>query len=265
MDINGFLDYLALRTPKSAYSIYAKHLDYMIRSKELTPEMMGRIETFLHQHGISNGGINNYIAVANKYFEYKGIAYKHKLLPVEQKHRDYYPPEMIDKLYAVCKDLTEILVISLLYNLALRVSEMLSIMPKDIDFVNGSVTVVTEKKRGKIVERRLPLGDDISKIIQEYIRQTGIQPNEYLFPFGRANVWYMVRELSRRANLPPMSPHSLRHMRASHLNRMGEDPFTLKDFLGHSSIQTTQLYVHTDPAKINMTVNSQIAPKLKRR
>lgn len=54
----------------------------------------------------------------------------------------------------------------------------------------------------------------------------------------------IVRSTFEKAGMKPMSPHNLRHAFATRLNRDGASPFIIQAALNHSSIQTTQRYVH---------------------
>ena len=66
--------------------------------------------------------------------------------------------------------------------------------------------------------------------------------------FGKMNLWYVwdvIHSGSQKAIGREIRPHELRHCRATELERMGVPIKDIKNYLGHSSIGTTEIYLHT--------------------
>jgi integrase/recombinase XerD len=77
----------------------------------------------------------------------------------------------------------------------------------------------------------------------------------------REMLWVLVKKYVRRAGLHgKVSPHTLRHSFATHLLTGGADLRTVQELLGHSSIQTTQMYTHVDRDRLR-AIHRQFHPR----
>lgn len=126
----------------------------------------------------------------------------------------------------------------------MRLGELLRLDWKDIDFNRSQIMVAnkagnpTKSKKFRII----PLSPVLKKILEPYKKKEGIcfrdiRGKSHHFP----KPFYNILE---RANLKDVGWHTLRHTFASHLVMQGVDLVTIKDLLGHASIQTTMIYSH---------------------
>ncbi|SFS61002.1 tyrosine-type recombinase/integrase [Marininema halotolerans] len=147
--------------------------------------------------------------------------------------------------------------ILLLLNTGMRVSELIGLNLNSIQRDGDTLRVIIFGKGGK--ERMLKLNRPAADGLQQYLvhrPQTEIKPNheEALLlnknrsRISRKAVGDVIRKYAREANLPPkaasISPHKLRHTLATLLLSNGENLRVVQEILGHSSIQTTQIYTH---------------------
>jgi len=144
-----------------------------------------------------------------------------------------------------------------LYNSGARASEAAQLMVSDLELALRSgkqAFVCINGKGGK--KRKCPLWDSTTKALQELIEKNG---NSHLFlnnhkqPLTRFGVHAVVKRYARKAAavLPSLasqkvSPHTIRHTTATHLLRSGNDINTIRAWLGHVSIDTTNIYAETD-------------------
>lgn len=140
--------------------------------------------------------------------------------------------------------------LELMYATGLRVSELVSLKLSDVDLDAG--LIVCHGKGSK--QRRIPIGKSATHWLQRYIamrsrrEQSRTAPQLFLNSMGgpltRQVVWAMLKSYARRAELPDISPHTLRHSFATHLLQRGADSRSVQALLGHSDISTTQIYTH---------------------
>jgi integrase/recombinase XerD len=136
----------------------------------------------------------------------------------------------------------------LFYACGLRKSEGFKLKIQDIDFDRKTLFV----KQGKnYKDRIIPLNSNVLKALEEYIydfRNLQTKEHNFLFLNPEITLIYWLRELKKRCSEPiqekRINLHSLRHSIATHLLQNGMNIETIAQFLGHSSIATTQLYTH---------------------
>lgn len=149
--------------------------------------------------------------------------------------------------------------LELLYATGMRVSELLSLRFSNIDLENTIVRV--EGKGSK--ERIIPFNDTSKKYLELYLnfyRPKLIKPGknyEELFlnnrgtPITRQGLFKLLKQLCKELGIKKnVSPHILRHSFATHLLNAGADLRVIQEFLGHSSISTTQIYTHVSKEHI---------------
>ena len=143
------------------------------------------------------------------------------------------------------------LIIEFLYFTGVRVSELLSIRTKDFDFKNKSIKIIGKGKK----ERFIPLADILTKRIQIFVQQFNI--TGYLFTNDKnkrlysKKIYRIVKDhLSLHSTKTNNSPHILRHTFATHMLNNGADINAIKELLGHSSLNATQVYTHNSIEKV---------------
>ena len=148
------------------------------------------------------------------------------------------------------------LIIEFLYFTGVRVSELLSIRTKDFDFKNKSIKIIGKGKK----ERFIPLADVLVKRIQNFVQQFNV--TEFLFTNEKnkklysKKIYRIVRDhLSKYSTKTNNSPHILRHTFATHMLDNGADINAIKELLGHSSLNATQVYTHNSIEKIKNIYN----------
>ena len=133
-----------------------------------------------------------------------------------------------------------------LYATGLRVSELVGLTRRDVNFSLGFVRCVG--KGGK--ERIVPVGDAAIEATQAYLAdRADSSPQLFLGrqnrPLSRLTCWVMIKRYAVPAGIrKPISPHTLRHSFATHLLDAGADTRAIQEMLGHASITTTQIYTH---------------------
>ena len=152
-----------------------------------------------------------------------------------------------------CKLLKHKMLIGILYGCGLRCMEVRNLRLCDLDFDRKQLKVVQGKGKK---DRYLPLSEHLIRGLKKYIAAEN--PKNYLFGMpreGRAvgdfdsrysqrGVQWAVKQVSRTAKiLKEVSVHTLRHSFATHLLEDGLDILSIKNLLGHESIDTTLVYL----------------------
>ena len=142
------------------------------------------------------------------------------------------------------------LIIEMFYATGMRLSELIGLDDKDVDF-SASLLKVTGKRNK---QRLIPFGDELKELMLEYInvRNEAIPERSKAFFIkedgGRLYeilVYNLVkRNLSKVATLKKRSPHVLRHTFATTMLNNDAELGAVKELLGHESIATTEIYAH---------------------
>ena len=140
-----------------------------------------------------------------------------------------------------------------LYSTGCRISEMLALAWRDIDFANGSVVVTGKGAKQRLCilgSRALEALRRLRRAADAFVPGGGGAESPVFIATGGAR--QSPRDVERRmkkwlamAGLPiDLSPHKLRHSFATHLLDAGADLRSVQEMLGHSSLATTQIYTH---------------------
>jgi integrase/recombinase XerD len=154
--------------------------------------------------------------------------------------------------------------IEMAYDCGLRASEVCSLRMSDIDETGGIMYV---KGKGMHV-RIVPYVGALRQVVRSYLDESRTlllgyrkgasggdeKDTDALFLSSRgerllrSELWRVLQRRGIAAGIPRdrLHPHALRHSFATHLHRRGMDLRTLQELLGHSSIATTEKYIHLD-------------------
>jgi integrase/recombinase XerD len=140
----------------------------------------------------------------------------------------------------------------------LRLSEMTGLRRPDVHLGTGAYVHCLGKGRK---ERCTPLTKQSVKVLEAWLREPARKGSDFLFPNARGNrlsadgAEYLVAKhvTAARQKCPSLrqkrvSPHVLRHTAAMELRAAGVDPSTIALWLGHESVETTQIYMDADLA-----------------
>jgi integrase/recombinase XerD len=141
-------------------------------------------------------------------------------------------------------------ILEVLYATGLRVSELISLRPADLDLEVGILTCFGKGRK----ERLVPIGSKARAWVTRYldeVRGRHPRPGPSLFVsqrggrLSRMGLWGIVRRHAVTAGVANvLTPHVLRHSFATHLLERGADLRALQAMLGHADISTTQIYTH---------------------
>jgi integrase/recombinase XerC len=225
----------------------------------------------LKEKKMSSKSINRKISTLRSFFKYhlkRGaitvlptaniIAPKlSKRLPVFMNERE--TELMLDGLQAGTEDwktLNARVLISLFYATGMRLSELITLKEKQLDFARKQVRVLGKGNK----ERIIPLSAEQLNEIRSYIqlkRKTFGKQEDVLLVTEKGKklyakyAWILVNKyLGAASTLDKKSPHVLRHTFATHLMNNGAELNAVKELLGHASLAATQVYTHNTIEKL---------------
>ena len=171
----------------------------------------------------------------------------------------YLSVEEVDRLIAqpdvsTPRGLRDRALIELLYATGMRVTELLSLRPADVNLDASYLTCTGKGSKQRIV----PFGDAAGEWVTRYAREArskllGRRTSPRLFVnasgggpgLSRMGFWKILKAYALQAGVTStLSPHTLRHSFATHLLERGADLRAIQMMLGHADVSTTQIYTH---------------------
>jgi site-specific recombinase XerD len=137
-------------------------------------------------------------------------------------------------------------ILELFYSCGLRISELLALDVKDVDFIGETVKVMGKGSKERIV----PVGGPAVSAIQRYRQEAAVTSGALFLSKRRTRITQqsvdlLLRKYLKHSGIPfAISPHKLRHSFATHLLDAGADLRSVQTLLGHASLSTTQIYTH---------------------
>ena len=140
----------------------------------------------------------------------------------------------------------------MLYATGLRISELVNIKIKDIDFSNKTIRIFGKGSKERIV----PFGDYALEAMNNYIddardKYLGDNTSEYLIvgknepQLTTRRIEQIIDKLIKKTSIKMnITPHMFRHTFATHLLDNGCDLIAVQELLGHESLSSTEIYTH---------------------
>lgn len=249
----------AIRTQDSYIWSVARFARHYGRSpEELGPEEIRAYLLHLtEERGLSPSTLR--IAIAALRFLYSVTLQRHwelhVVLPFPRRERKL--PVVLSRgevarLIGATRSLRDRSLVMTAYATGVRVSELVHL---EVAHIDGERKVI-RIHHGKGAKDRVGLlPPDLHHTLRDYWRQC--RPDRWLFPGAKSGRPLSVSAVQKifqltgaRAKIQKrVTPHCLRHSFATHLCEDGVDLVTLRDLLGHSNLQTVQIYTHiADPS-----------------
>lgn len=178
--------------------------------------------------------------------------------PIETYNVDYLTKDEIHLLLnsfniSNKKEFKNFLIISLLYDTGARVSELINLKACDINFSYKTITYLGKGNKQRINM----LSNQAINNLKFFFDENNIQiysteiifKNKFGKTYTKEGINYILNKYCTQANIKnkKISPHCLRHSKAMHLLENGVNLVYIRDFLGHSSVTTTERYARANP------------------
>lgn len=162
--------------------------------------------------------------------------------------------------------LRHLALLSLMYDSACRVQEIITL--NVIDFHAGQCCRIYVHGKGNKY-RSIPLLGETERIVSKYVKHFRLTSESPMFcnkkgeRLTRQGIRYIIQKYAKMANDKTpgiidgaVYPHTLRHSKATHLVNNGVNIYNVRDFLGHESVTTTQVYLTTNPEVTRKAIES---------
>lgn len=220
-------------------------------------DLIRLIEEYIIPNELSFSFQNQMISSVKKFY---GNIYKSAIDPgkIDRPRTRHRLPNVLGKedvkkiLNSVTNEKHRVM-LSLIYACGLRRSELLELMPSDIE--RGRNLLRIRQSKG-FKDRIVPLSDRTIEMIDSYVQR--FKPERYLFEGQYRGEKYSASSLEKilkiayeKAGLRrEISLHWLRHSYATHLLESGTDLRYIQELLGHKSSRTTEIYLHVTTKSI---------------
>ena len=249
LDLTLFFDFLNksnvnyLYLNKDNVLAYLKYLDKMNLKNSTISRRISALRTFynyLMNEGLINSNI--FLNVKNPKLE--------KKLP---NYLNYTEMEELLESIDIKTDegLKRRLLIEMFYSTGCRVSEIINIKVKDIDFLNKKIRIMGKGSKERIVY----YGDYAKKYLDKYLSKG--MDKDYLFvnkhgdKYTVEEIELIVKDIMKHLSIKThVTPHTLRHTFATHLLNNGADIRSVQELLGHSNLSTTGIYTHVSSDRL---------------
>ena len=257
-------------------SAYKRDLDYYKEFSKNKEKNIQDFYEFLDNKKLSPRSQARIISCLRSYFRFlqrqgkRVVEIKHLTLPkIQHKLPQYISLKDFKALWKASKEdsqhfsLRNELVLSFLYGLGCRVSELTALNIQDFNETSAWISVVGKGNK----QRLLPLPIKLYQILTVYLKDSRpyigkkrasslIFNNKGRRP-SRVDIWRWLKKWSLKAGFDSVkNPHSFRHGCATGLLERGADLRTIQQLLGHSNIQTTQIYTSINSKKLKSAIKN---------
>jgi len=280
--VQSFFDYLQFEKRYSVHTIISYQSDllhfFSFAKSQFGIDEIEKIDyniirswlAMLKQQGLSSKTINRKISCLKSFFKYQqrqGLIITSPMAKIVSPKNGKRIPVFVkeDEVKVIAQSLSSAtedwrslnrkMLIAIFYATGMRLSELINLKERQIDYSRSEVKVVGKGNK----ERIIPISMELAKEMQSYceLKRKEFGPSETLLVTEKGKKLYpkyaylqVKKVLGKAATLDKKSPHVLRHSFATHLMNAGADLNAVKELLGHSSLAATQVYTHTTIEKL---------------
>lgn len=231
-----------------------RKLQIYAAGRELTKKLMVEYKSYLmEERHYKERSVNSYLVAANRFLQYMGwgdVVVKlnrvqcEMFRPAEKTLTRGEYKRLVKTAQAVGKERLQ-MILQTICATGMRVSELQFVT---VSAVNKGVLEIRNKGKA----RKVFMPNKLRVSLKRYIRKNGINSGTVFITTGgkavdRSNIWREMKALCRMAGVEETKvfPHNLRHLFAQCFYEIEKDIAKLASVLGHSSIETTRIYIKT--------------------
>ena len=277
-----FLDYLDVIKKHSENTINNYRVDLLEflefnndKIFDVDRDTVTRYMQYLYDKDVSKSTISRRLSSLRSFYNYlykNGKVEKNYFASIKNPKKESGLPKLvkeidIDKMFSIPDTRNplgqrNLLIIRMLYATGVRVSELVNICIRDIDINERTIRILGKGSKERIVI----FGNNTKEILELYLNNGRYKlsrgNNDYLFLNKDGNqlsdryVRNIINDIIFKASIQMhVSPHMLRHTFATDMLNNGADLVSVKEILGHESLNTTSIYTHVSDDKIREIYN----------
>ena len=275
--VDLFLDYLKLERNYSPATVkhyrddlkeferFFQELDLQLSWETSDSDIVRRWMEAMMDRGNVASSVNRRLSALRSFYRYAlrrnlvekdpvhGIQGPKRKRPLPQFLKEAEMDRLLDEnMWTDCyKDVLARTIIVTFYETGIRISELIGLNDKDVDYINCEIKVTGKRDKQRII----PFGDELSETLISYQHRRNAEmkcESEAFFRTEKgervtdAQVRQIVKtNLSKVSTLKKRSPHVLRHTFATAMLNHEAGLESVKKLLGHESLSTTEIYTHT--------------------
>ena len=275
--VDLFLDYLKLERNYSPATVkhyrddlkeferFFQELDLQLSWETIDSDIVRRWMEAMMDRGNVASSVNRRLSALRSFYRYAlrrnlvekdpvhGIQGPKRKRPLPQFLKETEMDRLLDEnMWTDCyKDVLARTIIVTFYETGIRISELIGLNDKDVDYINYEIKVTGKRDKQRII----PFGDELSETLISYQHRRNAEmkcESEAFFRTekGERVTDALVRQivktnLSKVSTLKKRSPHVLRHTFATAMLNHEAGLESVKKLLGHESLSTTEIYTHT--------------------
>lgn len=208
------------------------------------------IKNFLAQPKMINTQRNYHSAIKKFYDICLNQKEKFKYIPYARKDNKLpivLSVDEIQKMFSACENLKHKTILALLYSCGLRVSELINLKWINIDRSRMIINILKAKGNK---DRQVMLPESILPLLEKYWKE--YRSKEYVLngwknelQYSDRSVGQVIKQLASKAGLDKkVHTHLIRHCSFTHMVENGTDINLIQKIAGHSSVKTTNIYLH---------------------
>ena len=283
-----FLDYLKLERNYSLATVkhyrddlkeferFFQGLDQQLSWESVDSDIVRRWMEYMMDKGNAASSVNRRLSALRSFYRYAlrrnlvvkdpvhGIQGPKRKRPLPQFLKESEMDQLLDERMWTdsYKDVLARTIIVTFYETGVRISELIGLNDKDVDYINCEIKVTGKRDKQRII----PFGDELFKTLTAYQQQRDVETESESVAFFRTEkgkrvtdeqVRQMVKiNLSKVSTLKKRSPHVLRHTFATAMLNHDAGLESVKKLLGHESLSTTEIYTHTTFEQLKKVYNN---------
>jgi len=244
---------------------YLEENQHSLLVDEITERDLKDFLKFMREKGNTQATINSAIASIRPFFNYlveQEVIKDHPMAKIKKGKVDQKPiiPFSSDDIHILLKQpdksrqagYRDYCIMLMLLSTGMRISECLNLTISDIDFKNNRILIRESKNR---TPRIVGMAKKIKSELQRYIRLCLVDSNPYDFFFQNQDsgklairtIQENISQYGKQANIDPrirVSPHTFRHTYSIHYLKNGGSTASLREQLGHRTIETVEKYLY---------------------